>query len=188
MENVENQSVLKSMGTERPANRKLRAREPASERTEHAGVIYEMLIGKGYLDEEKLKYARRIHSKLAGHKTLTQVLQELKYITAEQIQDTLSASKVNLKLGALLVELGQITDHDLKTAIRLKKESAVGKTMGEVLVENGLIAEKSLLEVLSYQLGLSYCELEISRLDANLLRKFPDKVVHSASIPAGCQG
>ncbi len=171
---MENQSVLKFMGTEQPA---VRAEGPktAPERTEQAGVIYEMLIGKGYLDEQKLKYARRVHSKLSGNKTLTQVLQELGYITAEQLQDTLSASKVNLKLGALLVELGLITDHDLETAFRLKKESDAPKTIGEVLVENGSIGEKSLLEVLSYQLGLSYCELEISRLDATLLRKVPSK-------------
>ena len=42
-----------------------------------------------------------------------------------------------------------------------------------MLVEGGLIEERSLLEVLSYQLGLPYYELEISRLDAHLLRKVP---------------
>ena len=84
--------------------------EPASDRKEQSGVIYEMLIKKGYLDEQKLSYAKRVHSKLTGDKTLTQVLQELKYITPEQLQDTLSESKINLKIGALLVELGLITN------------------------------------------------------------------------------
>ena len=162
------------MGTEQPAI-KAKGSARASERAEHTGVIYEMLIAKGYLDEQKLKYAQRVHLKLGGNKTLTQVLQELKYITTEQLQDTLSASKVNLKLGALLVELGLITDHDLQTAINLQKESTVRKTLGEVLVESGFIEERSLLEVLSYQLGLPYTQLEISRMDANLLRKVPAK-------------
>ncbi len=62
---------------------------------------------------------------------------------------------------------------DLETAIRLQNESAVKKTIGEVLIEGGFIEERSLLEVLSYQLGLPYYELEISRLDAHLLRKGP---------------
>ena len=66
---------------------------------------------------KQLNYAKRVHSKLTGDKTLAQVLQELKYITPEQLQDTLSASKV----GGLLVELGLITNHDLETAINCRK-------------------------------------------------------------------
>ncbi len=147
--------------------------EPVSGRKDQSGVIYEMLIQKGYLDEQKLTYAKRVHSKLSGDKTLTQVLQELKYITTEQIQDALSEGKINVKIGALLVELGLITNRDLDMAISLQKESAVKKTIGEVLIDGGLIEERSLLEVLSYQLGLPYYELEISRLDAHLLRKVP---------------
>lgn len=182
---MDNQKVLKMMGTELPPTRP-KGSERAPERTEQAGVIYEMLIGKGYLDDQKLKYAKRVHSKLAATRTLTQVLLELKYITVEQLRDTLFASKVNLKLGALLVELGLLTDHDLKTAIGLQKESTVRKTLGEVLVESGLIEERGLLEVLSYQLGLPYHKLEISRLDANLLRKVPTKwyVLHQF-LPVG---
>ncbi|MDR3556726.1 MAG: ATPase, T2SS/T4P/T4SS family [Syntrophobacteraceae bacterium] len=182
---MDKQKVLNVMGTEQPAGN-AKGPEGASGRAEQAGVIYEMLIDKGYLDQEKLKYAKRVHSKLPGNKTLTQVLQELKYITSEQLRDTLSASKVNLKLGALLVELGLITDNDLKTAIGLQKGSAVRKTIGEVLVEGGLIEERSLLEVLSFQLGLPYCELEIGRMDANLLRKVPTKwyVLHNF-LPVG---
>ena len=143
--------------------------EPGSDKKEQSSVIYEMLIKKGYLDEQKLSYAKRVHSKLMGDKTLTEVLQELKYVTPEQLQDTLSASK----LGALLVELGLITNHDLETAIRLQRESFSKQTIGEVLVEGGLIEERSLLEVLSYLMGLPYYELDSARLDANLLRKVP---------------
>ncbi len=171
---MENQEVLRLAEVEQPtvmAN----SSEPASNGKDQAGVIYEMLIKKGYLNEQQLRYAERIHLKLTVDKTLAQILQELKYVTAEQLQDTLSESKINLKIGALLVELGLITNHDLETAIRLQKESAVKKTIGEVLVEGGLIEERDLLEVLSYQLGLPYYELEISRLDAHLLRKIsPD--------------
>ena len=181
---MENQKVLKLMGAEQSAVQ-AGSSEPASDRREQSGVIYEMLIKKGYLDEQKLSYAKRVHSKLTGDKTLTQVLQELKYITPEQLQDTLSESKINLKIGALLVELGILTGSDLETAIRLQNESAVKKTIGEVLVEGGFIEERSLLEVLSYQLGLPYYELEISRLDAHLLRKGPTQLVFSSSISAG---
>ena len=171
---MENQRVLNFTVIEQPDIRAANF-EPASDAKEQPGVIYEMLIKKGYLDGQKLKYAQRVHSKLTGEKTLTQVLQELKYITPEQLQDTLAESKVNLKIGALLVELGLITENDVDTAIRLQKESVANKSIGEVLVECGLIEERSLMEVLSYQLGLPYYELEISRMDPHLLRKVPSK-------------
>ena len=169
---MENQKVLKFMGTDQ-SGIQAASSEPVSGRKDQSGVIYDMLIQKGYLDAQKLNYAKRVHAKLTGDKTLTQVLQELKYITFEQLQDTLSESKINVKIGALLIELGLITNRDLDMAIGQQKESAVKKTIGEVLVEGGFIEERSLLEVLSYQLGLPYYELEISRLDAHLLRKVP---------------
>jgi type IV pilus assembly protein PilB len=169
---VENQKVLKFMGADQPIV-PAGSSGPVSDRKDQSGVIYEMLIQKGYLDEQKLSYAKRVYSKMAGDKTLTQVLQELKYITVEQLQDTLSESKIKVKIGALLVELGLITSRDLDTVISMQKQSAVKKTIGEVLIEGGFIEERSLLEVLSYQLGLPYYELEISRMDAHLLRKVP---------------
>ena len=179
---MENQSVLNFSEIEQSAVKTVDF-EPAPDPEEQSAVIYEMLIKKGYLDEQKLKYAKRVHSKLASGKTLTQVMQELKYITHEQLQDTLSESKVDVKIGALLVELGLINDNDVETAIRLQKDAVAKKTIGEVLVEEGLIEERSLLEVLSYELGLPYYELEISRMDPHLL-KSPSPEVLPSSISA----
>lgn len=172
MDKMENETVLNFMGAQQTAARAI-SPVTASGRKEQSGMIYERLIEKGYLDQQQLKYAQKVHSKISGDKTLTQVLQELKFITPEQLQETLSASSANFKIGALLLELGLVTSPELETAIRLQKESTVKKTIGEVLVEGGFIEERSLLEVLSYQLGLPYDELEISRLDAHLLRKVP---------------
>ena len=172
---MENQRVQPQPGDEERCVGRTVSPQPAFERQEEAGVIYKMLIERGYLDEQKLNYAKRVHSKLTSDKTLTQVLQELKYITPEQLQETLSKNKIDLKIGAFLVELGLITNNDLETAISLQVKSAVRKTIGEVLVENGLLEEPSLMEVLSYQLGLPYYELELSCMDTHLLRKVPSK-------------
>ena len=169
---MENEKDPKSIAGRQPFIR-AGGSKPASDRKEQSGVIYDMLIRKGYLDEAKLNYARRVHSKLRTGSTLTQVLQELKFITPEQLRDTLAESKVDLKLGALLVELGLLTNKDVETIILSQKQSTVKKTIGEALIETGLIDERSLLEVLSYQLGLPYWELEISRMDPDLLRKVP---------------
>jgi type IV pilus assembly protein PilB len=157
------------MGGEQDQSQKI---APA-DRGEHVGEIYKLLIKQGFLTEEQFAYARRVHSKLTGKQTLVQVLQDLKFITLEQLQDTLSANRLNLKIGALLVELGLITKNELNVAINLQKESPVKKTIGEILVEGGFIEERKFLEILSYQLGFPFCELDISRLDQQLLKKIP---------------
>ncbi|MHC1725326.1 MAG: GspE/PulE family protein [Syntrophobacteraceae bacterium] len=168
---MENQRVLKQFGGGLQSRREI---SPGG-RLEQAGEIYQLLIKKGYLTEEQLRYAGRVHSKLTGGQTLTQVLQELKYITPEQIQDTLGESRVNLKIGTLLVELGLITKSDLETAISLQKESPARKTIGEILTDAGFIEERKLVEILSYQLGLPFHALDISALDQQLLRRAPTR-------------
>jgi type IV pilus assembly protein PilB len=169
--NVENQQVIKHMGEGASGARQVSA--PESGRREQAGEIYRLLIEKGYLNEDQLRYAKRVHSKLTGNQSLTQVLQDLKFITREQLQDTLSESRINLKIGTLLVELGLVTRNDLETAILRQKESQTRKTIGEILIEGGFIDERSLCEVLSYQLGFPFCEIQAANLDRQLLRRAP---------------
>lgn len=168
---MEEQRVLKNIGGALP----LPGENSPKGRPEEAGEIHELLVKKGYLSDEQLRYARRVHSKLTGSQTLTQVLQELRYITPEQIQDTLGESRVNLKIGAILVELGLITRSDLETAINLQKESTARKTIGEILTDGGFVEERKLVEILSYQLGLPCHSLEISTLDQQLLRRAPTR-------------
>ncbi|MCE5333114.1 MAG: Flp pilus assembly complex ATPase component TadA, partial [Desulfobacteraceae bacterium] len=127
----------------------------------------------GCLTEEQLRYAKRVHSKLTGSATLLKVLQDLRYITPEQLRDTLVENRLNLKIGTLLVELGYIEKNELEIAINIQKETTTRKTIGEILVESGFIEEHKLLEVLSYQLGIPYSPLDIARMDRQLLRKIP---------------
>lgn len=171
MENsgIENQEILKLMGG--PASSQDNG--SGTDRGEGVGQIYRLLIQQGHLKPEQLKYAMRVQSKLTGNQTLLRVLQELKVITPEQLEETLVANRLNLKIGALLVELGHITKNELESAISQQKESPVKKTIGEILVEGGFIDERKLLEVLSFQLGLPFYPLELSKIDPNLLRRTP---------------
>ena len=170
---MENQRVLKHMGGVQEQPQTNAADAQPADRGEHVGEIYKLLIKQGFLKPEQFAYAKRVHSKLTGKQTLLQVLRDLKLVTAEQLRDTLTANRLNLKIGVLLIELGLIRKDDFNIALNLQKESPVRKTIGEILVEGGVIDERKLLETLSYQLGLPYCELEISRLDQQLLKKVP---------------
>lgn len=167
---MENQTILKHLGPSdtAPANAPRQV-----VRSEQAAQIYDLLIKQGIIRESQLSYAKRVHSKLTGHQTLIQVLQDLKFITPEQLQEALASSHLHLKIGALLVELGLVKKSELEIAINFQKESTVKKTIGEILIENGFIAERKLAEILSYQLGLPFYELSRSTLNPNLLRKAP---------------
>lgn len=153
----------------------LQGGETLKGRNEQTADIYKLLLQKGFITPEQIRYAARVHSKLTGGQTLIQVLQELKYIAAEQLEELLAANRLNLKIGTLLVELGHITRNELETAISLQKESSSRKTIGEILIEEGFVEERKLLEVLSYQLGLPYYQLELAKIDPNLLRRAPAK-------------
>lgn len=168
---IDNQKVLKFLGSGSPQLRGTTVRE--EDRGEKAGQIYDLLMKKGCLKQEELEYAKRVHSKMSGHYTLIQVLLDLKLITNEQLQDTLTENRLNLKIGTLLVELGFLGKNELEIAINLQKESTEKKTIGEILVDGGFIEERKLLEVLSYQLGIPFQQLDILSLDRQLLRKAP---------------
>lgn len=166
---MEHHEILKLMGKPNQGQ----GDEPGKGRSEQTAEIYMLLLHKGYITPDQLKYAARVHSKLSGNQTLLQVLQELKFITPEQLDETLAANRLNLKIGALLVELGHITKKELDTAISLQKESTTHRTIGEILVEGGFVEERKFLEVLSYQLGLPFHQPELSKIEPTLLRRAP---------------
>ncbi|MHC1727546.1 MAG: GspE/PulE family protein [Syntrophobacteraceae bacterium] len=146
-----------------------------SVRSEQPGELYQLLIREGYLQEDQLHHAKRVHARLTATHTLLQVLLELNFIDRKQIQTVLTKHQLNLKIGTLLVELGRITKAQLEIAITQQKQSKGKKPLGEFLVEGGFIEERKLVEVLSYQFGVPFRELDISKLDHSILKRVPSK-------------
>ena len=122
----------------------------------------------------KVRHAQRVKSKLPTPKVLLRVLQNLRYVTRDQIKQAVVTSKVPIPLGALLVELGVIGDAELETALALQKERA-GTKFGHILVENHLLEEKTLLEVFSLRLGYPKLSPAAEPLDPELLKLAPAK-------------
>ncbi|NTU47383.1 MAG: Flp pilus assembly complex ATPase component TadA [Syntrophobacteraceae bacterium] len=137
--------------------------------------IARLLLKEGHLTEEQFTYARRVQHKLSTKKTLTTVLQELEFITAQQLRETLIANRVSVRIGALLVELGYLTAEELQTAISIQKESKGAKKLGEVLTDAHFIEEHKLAEVLAYQLGFPLFDVSLSEIEKDLLAKVPVK-------------
>ena len=95
--------------------------------------IADILVKQGRITPEQLRYAQRIRGKLNSAKTLIGILQELHFISSDEMRAALRSSRVNIPLGSLLVELGYLRDSDLKVALALQSERA-GTKLGQVLI------------------------------------------------------
>ncbi|MDX9785171.1 MAG: ATPase, T2SS/T4P/T4SS family [Desulfobacterales bacterium] len=140
-----------------------------------SGDIVRALIEEGYITEEQAQYARRIQAKLPTQKTVLEVFKELKQVTDQQIRDAIHDHRVQLRIGRMLVELGRLTEGDLKAALSIKAKEKANKKLGEILVEHNFIDERKLIEVLSMQMGFEYIDPQFTKIDSELYRKVPHK-------------
>lgn len=150
--------------------------QTASRGTKDTGsALAQLFMQEGYLSESQLAYARKVQLKLATPATLLHVLQELQYVTPEQLRQTLRNHHISVRLGDLLVELGYLRASDLEAALELQHHSPAKKKLGEILIEEHFIEARRLAEVLAYQLGFPYIEPNFAELDQELLAQGHEK-------------
>jgi len=135
--------------------------------------IATLLVKSGYLADSQLIYAQRVKAKLLSPRTLVAVLLELGFFTREQLRETLRSHIISVKLGALLVELGYLKPSELQAALGIQRDGENCKMLGEILVEQRFIEEYTLAEVLAFQLGLPYLDLDAAAIDRSLLARVP---------------
>ncbi len=156
---------------------------------EKLGKVIFYLLKEKHISEEKINYAKRIQKKLQPPKPLLEVLKELKYVDDDKITLAIKANRDNLKLGTLLVELGYIERQDLEDALRIQYEEKSKRKLGDILIENRIIDEKSLVEMLSLQMGFPFLEPEFMDLDNDLFQKVPYKLfMQNKFIPVKTEG
>ncbi len=143
---------------------------------EKLGKVIFYLLKEKYLTKEKINYAKRIQKKLQPPKQLLEVLKELEYVDDDKITLAIKTNRDNLKLGTLLVELGHITREDLDEALRVQYEENNTRKIGDILIDRRAIDEKSLVEMLSLQMGFPFLEPEFMELDHDLFEQVPYKL------------
>jgi type IV pilus assembly protein PilB len=134
--------------------------------------IANLLVQQQIITADQLHYAKRVCSKLPSAKTLVSILQELHFITTEQLRETLSANALSVPLGALLVELGYLKESDLRAVLAIQKEKPDRK-LGELLTEFNFLREDQLAEALSFQLGFQLLSPSECTPDPELFRAAP---------------
>lgn len=83
--------------------------------------------------------------------------------------------KKRLKLGELLLYAGKINEKQLKDAIDIQKKS--GKKLGEVFVSENFVKEEDIIEVLEFQLGIPYVDLDKYEINLEVATIIPESIV-----------
>jgi type IV pilus assembly protein PilB len=85
----------------------------------------------------------------------------------------------DLPLGAMLLEQGLISRGELQEALALSRQN--GKRLGEVLVDEGLVDERTLAQLIAEQEELDFIDLGKFELDPEATRLLP------AALARDCQ-
>ena len=130
------------------------------------------LVSAGSITPEQLKHAQRVHARVRSSRTLLSILIELQYVEEPAVRATLRAVRPALPLGSVLVELGYLSEQQLKLALAMQQERP-GTPLGEILTENNFAQRDDVFGVLADLRGLVAVEPEQTDLDLELLRLAP---------------
>ena len=136
-------------------------------------TIVSLLLEKGHLTKEQIKYAARIRSKISSPKSLLSVIKELEFITDEQIREIIKENLSAVRIGDLLVEFGIISESELKAGLEIQSNEKSRKKLGEILVDHQFVSEKKLIEILSLQLGIPIVDPEFTEINSDIFSKAP---------------
>ena len=146
--------------------------QPQIQMQDTGDYLAQLLLKHELIDEKQLQHAQRVRSKLANPKTLLNTMLSLDYFTQKQFNAALSQGDHNVRLGDLLVEMGELTLQELETALRLQRTAAEAgrmRRLGQVLVDLRFIREQRLIEVLSNLLGLPHAEPDFAKIERKVL-------------------
>jgi type IV pilus assembly protein PilB len=96
-------------------------------------------------------------------------------------------SDITRKIGDILVEEGLITEDELSRAVEIQNQS--GGRLGEILIGMGVISTRQFYHSLARQLHVSYCDLNATSPDPDVLRLFtPNEAKVFRAIPLQIRG
>lgn len=77
---------------------------------------------------------------------------------------------------AILADAGAVTEAQVQAALARQRET--GRRTGEILVEMGSITDEDLGWALARQLGIPFVDVRVEALDHELVRSFPEGLLH----------
>nr|MCR4839819.1 type II secretion system protein GspE [Eubacterium sp.] len=92
----------------------------------------------------------------------------------------IAGARKKIRIGDLLVEAGAITADELQQALAKQKEE--GGRIGNVIMDMGFISRELLITVLTTQMGIDFVELRSIKVDDNVLKMVPEKLVNQHKV------
>ncbi|MGA1870099.1 MAG: GspE/PulE family protein [bacterium] len=130
----------------------------------------EILVSKGYINEEELQEALRVQKESKEYKPLGIICVNLGHISRIELSKLLRKYRKQIYIGELLVNMGLINGKQLDEVLEKQKES--GKRIGELLIESGILTESQLVHSLSVQLGIPIITPDPCIIDQKLVLRF----------------
>jgi len=97
------------------------------------------------------------------------------------VLEVVRETKPRIHLGNLLVELGRLSEHDLRTALSLQKHKLEEGKLGDILVRRHFINECDLVRVVAAQIGVPFIDLSAGTLATELFERLPLKICETWS-------
>lgn len=141
--------------------------------TNSYGTLIQLLLQENKVTREQVEHAARIQAKLSTSRPLLKILKDLKFVTDQDVKESLRKTSSPIRIGDLLTELGYISPEDLEAACRLQQESETKEKLGRILVKHNFIEEQLFIEILSIQMGYPFVEPGLNNIDKALCEKIP---------------
>ncbi len=132
-----------------------------------------IFLKSGILTSKQVQHARRVSSKVETPKPLSVLCKELNFVTHDQILNALRGTPLSMSLGDLLVELGHIRRADLQLALDMRANDNSQRDLDQILVDQCLIDEETLIRMQALKLGVPFVEPDFSEIDRRLFSKAP---------------
>jgi len=149
--------------------------------TDTYSAIIRLLLQVNKVNRQQVEHAARIQSKLTTFSPLLKILKDLKFVTDQDVRETLRTTSSPIRIGDLLIELGYISPEDLEAACRLQQESNSQEKLGRILVKHNFIDEQVFIEILSIQMGYAFMEPGLNTIDRERCEKIPKTVMAAHS-------
>ena len=142
---------------------------------DYGNELTKRYLEAGILTPSQVQHAKRVSAKIETSKPLTLICKELNFITQDQIADALKGKPISMPLGNLLYELGHIHQNELQLASDILLSENSKRSFDTILIEKGLIDEKTLMATKALKLGIPYMEPTFSEIDRTLFSMAPVK-------------
>lgn len=130
--------------------------------------VGELLVKEGRITPKQLENALAFQKRQKAYKPLGEICLDLKYITRTQLNRILNKNQKRIRIGDLLVNLKLITPDQLHDA--LKRQKKTGVKLGQILIDDGFITEKALMNALTIQMGVPKIVPDFHLIDKTLIK------------------